>query len=176
MVGDGARTLVARALQSLELTDLEAGKKEIERVHATFLEEYAAHPAEHTRPSRGALELLDALARARVPAVVCTNKRGPLARRIIELTLGDRVTATVGGGDVPRLKPAPDLVLAALAASGGAGSAWMVGDAAQDVLAARAAGVTAIAVRNGYGDPTALAAAGADLSIDDLAALVPLID
>jgi phosphoglycolate phosphatase len=178
MVGDGARTLVARSLEQLGVVEAAGNGQsgsEIDRVLATFSEEYAAHPVTTTHPCRGALELLDALARARIPAVVCTNKRGALARRIVEQTLGGRVAATVGAGDAPKLKPAPDLLLAGLVASGASGPAWMVGDSAQDVLAARAAGITAIALRNGYGDPARLAAAGADLLIDDLAALLPLL-
>lgn len=171
MVGDGAMTLVARALERSG-----AAPEEIARVHATFLEEYAAEPARRSTPKRGCLELLDALARAGTPAVVVTNKRGPLARRIVELTLAGRVRATIGGGDVPRLKPAPDLVLAGLEAAGvPASTAWMVGDSEQDVLSARAAGVVAVGVRGGYGDPQKLDAAGADLVVDDLAALVPLV-
>lgn len=170
MVGDGAHALVARALAGV--TDSE---EEITRVHGAFLEEYAADPVKSTRPTRGSLELLDALARAGIPAVVCTNKRSSLARRIVDLTLGTRVHATIGGGDAPRLKPAPDLLLAGLAASGASGPAWMVGDAAQDVLAAHAAGLPAIALRNGYGDPQKLVAAGPDLVVDDLAALIPLV-
>lgn len=170
MVGDGAMALVARALAPLGV-----GEAEVALVHASFLEEYAAAPAAHARPSTGCFELLDALAAAGIAAVVCTNKRGLIARRIIAQTFPGRALPTVGGGDAPRLKPAPDLLRAALATVGVSGPAWMVGDSEQDVLAARAAGLTAIGVRHGYGDPKKLDAAGPDLLVDDLTALIPLL-
>ncbi|MBI2394584.1 MAG: HAD-IA family hydrolase [Deltaproteobacteria bacterium] len=172
MVGDGARMLVARALAA------PVDDPKVAQVHASFVEEYSADPASAARPMPGALELLDALRGHGTVAVVCTNKPGPLSRRIVELTLGARVRATIGGGDAPRLKPAPDLVLAAVEASATGArpdEVVMVGDGPQDVLAARAAGIRAIAVRNGYGDAAKLAAAGADLYVDDLAALVPIL-
>ena len=72
-------------------------------------------------------------------------------------------------GDVARMKPHPEPILAALRSVDVApAQAWMIGDGPQDIEAARAAGVTAIAYRGGYGD----AAASADLAIDDFAELI----
>ena len=78
------------------------------------------------------------------------------------------VFATLGGGDTARLKPDPEPIHAALSAVRVApADAWMVGDGLQDILAARAAGVFAIAFRGGYGKPE-----GEDLAIDALDELV----
>jgi phosphoglycolate phosphatase len=157
MVGDGARVLVARATGN--------HPDEVDDVLATFLEEYAADPTPETKVIDGAFELLDALAARSVPAVVCTNKPGGLARVIVERMFGSRIATTFGGGDTERLKPDPQPVRAALGGVDPA-RAWMVGDGAQDVAAARAASVFAIGLRGGYGD-----VAAADLTIDRLSEL-----
>lgn len=161
MVGDGARRLLSRA----------TGRpvEDMDELLATFLAEYAADPTPETRVMPGTVALLDALAARRIPAVVCTNKPGPLARAVIERTLGARIERTLGGGDTARLKPHPEPILALL--GGHAPSrVWMVGDGAQDILAARAAGVTAIGVRGGYGDIS-----GAELVVSNLDELIPYL-
>ncbi len=161
MIGDGARVLLARATGGRP--------EEMDELLATFLAEYAADPTPATRIMPGAIELLDALAARGIPAVVCTNKPGPLARTVVERVLGGRVARTLGGGDTARLKPDPQPILAALAGLAPA-RAWMVGDGAQDVAAARAAGVTAIGVRGGYGDVSR-----ADLVVERLDGLIPYL-
>lgn len=161
MIGDGARVLLSRA------TGLRPD--ETDGLLATFLVEYAADPTPATRIMPGALELLAALAARGIPAVVCTNKPGPLARTVVERVLGERVQRTLGAGDTARLKPDPEPILAALGGVDPA-RAWMVGDGPQDVAAARAAGVAAIGVRGGYGDITS-----ADLIVERLDELIPLL-
>jgi phosphoglycolate phosphatase len=162
MVGDGARMLVSRAISTAP-DDPEATV-----VLADFLAAYAANPTPETRWMPGARELLAALAERRIPAIVCTNKPGPLAREIVARMCGALVRATLGAGDTQRLKPDPEPILAALAlASVTAEDAWMVGDGAQDIAAARAAGVFAVGLRGGYGQTK-----GADLEIDALDELI----
>lgn len=167
MVGDGARSLVARAV-GLPRDDARVGSLTTE-----YLDAYAADPTPATRLMEGATALLDALAAAGIRSVVCTNKPKPVASVVVARTLGDRVLGVIGAGDAPKLKPARDPVDAALALAGVSGDdAWMVGDAEQDVLAAKAAGVASIAFTGGYGDPERLRAAGADVYVDRLDALV----
>jgi phosphoglycolate phosphatase len=77
----------------------------------------------------------------------------------------------IGGGDsFPVRKPDPAHLLATLRAAGGdPAHAVMVGDHANDVLAARGAGVKSVFVTWGYG-PIAMAD-GADAVAGDLAVL-----
>jgi phosphoglycolate phosphatase len=165
MVGDGARVLVARALSA------PPDSPAVELVLSSFLGAYAADPTPATRLMPGALGLLDALAARSIPAVVCTNKPGPLARTVVERMLGGMIAATLGAGDTARLKPDPEPVVAALARVGvGPADAWMIGDGPQDIAAARAALVFAIGYRGGYGKPE-----GADLAIDALDELLPYL-
>ncbi|MGZ5967007.1 MAG: HAD family hydrolase [Polyangiales bacterium] len=163
MIGDGARMLVARAV-GLPAEDAEVGA-----LTAAYVAAYEADPTPATIANPGSIALLDALGARKIPALVVTNKPGKIARAVVERTFGSRVRATFGAGDVPRMKPHPELILAALRAVDVAPDrAWMIGDGPQDIEAARAAGVTAIAYRGGYGN----AAAGADLAIDDFAELI----
>ena len=60
------------------------------------------------------------------------------------------ITGTTSRDDVPHSKPCPDIFAAALALTGGsAASAIVIGDAPYDVLAARRAGIEAIALLSG---------------------------
>jgi len=85
--------------------------------------------------------------------------------------------ATVQTADDHPSKPAPNMILAALAETGVAPeSAYMIGDTSFDMAMAKAAGVRAIGVDWGYHERDALAAAGADVIISDFAELDRLLD
>jgi pyrophosphatase PpaX len=74
--------------------------------------------------------------------------------------------------DTTAHKPAPDPLLHAAAALGVDPSGCVyVGDATVDVLAARAAGMAAVAVTWGAGEPDALAATHPDVVVDTVPAL-----
>jgi phosphoglycolate phosphatase/AHBA synthesis associated protein len=95
----------------------------------------------------GAREVVQSLRDAGCRTCVVTNTPAPMARRLLdraEITT-DRL---VGGTDVPRPKPAPDIVLRAceiLRAQ--PGQAVLVGDSRYDREAARAAGVRFVGYR-----------------------------
>lgn len=73
-------------------------------------------------------------------------------------------------------KPAPDMLLAALADTGvEAADAAMIGDTSFDMTMARAAGVPAVGVGWGYHPPQALAAAGAGTIVASFDELVRLL-
>lgn len=98
---------------------------------------------EHLRAKPGAGEVLGALAARGLRRACVTNTPGALARRILEgLGLAAGLEVVLGGDEVPQSKPAPDLLLAALARFRCApADALYVGDTMADVLAGRAAGV-----------------------------------
>ncbi len=95
--------------------------------------------------------VLAELARRRVLTALITNTPGPLARAILARG-GLALDAVVGGTDVPRGKPAPDMVLRACAELGVAPErAVVVGDTDYDRAAAAAAGVAFVGMRFGDG-------------------------
>ena len=104
--------------------------------------------------SRGARGL-HTLAREGWRLAVCTNKPEKAARTLLAALGLAALFAAVGGGDsFPVRKPDPAHLLATLqAAAGEPGHAVMAGDHANDVAAARGAGVPCIFAAWGYGPP-----------------------
>ena len=103
-----------------------------------------------------------------------TTKGSPTTRAVLEqfglLEHFDHVQGTDGFPS----KPAPDVILTALAAlDAKPEDCLMVGDSAADMEAGRRAGVQICAVRYGYGNPEELARFEPDYWVDDLRALVP---
>lgn len=149
LIGEGARLLVARALERRGLP------QPAEDVLPVFLDCYAGRLLETTRPYPGIPEALDALA-PRALAVL-TNKPGDMSRTILEgLGLAGRFRRVYGAGDLAARKPDPEGLRRLLAEAGvAAEDAVMVGDSAIDVRTARAAGVRALGVAWGF-DPQSL--------------------
>ena len=163
LVGYGARALIERGLA------LSGGGGEAAVLQALplFLDYYAAHVADGSRPYPGADAMLDALSAAGVRLAICTNKPVALSRALIA-TLGwsERFAANLGGDSLAVRKPDPAPLFAAIAAVGGvAGNAVFVGDSIVDVATARAAGIPVIAVSFGFADRP-VAELGADVVID----------
>jgi phosphoglycolate phosphatase len=100
---------------------------------------------------------------------VCTNKPEAAARVLLSGLGLDRHFSALGGGDsFPMRKPDPGHLRATLAAAGAAPEqAVMIGDHANDMLAARGAGVRAIFAGWGYG-PQHMAG-GAPIAVDVVA-------
>jgi len=166
MVGDGARALLRRGLAA---SGAPAPEAEVERWFAELLRRYAEHVADASQPFEGAVEVLDALAEAGAARGLCTNKPILHTRRLLEaLDLTRRFETVLGGDSLPVRKPNPRHLLAALEALGvDPGRAAMVGDSANDVAAARAAGLPVVLVSFGY-TVTPAAELGADALIDRL--------
>ncbi|WP_103349959.1 HAD-IA family hydrolase [Amycolatopsis sp. CA-128772] len=116
----------------------------------------------------GVRELLAGLAECGIPCAVATGKAGDRARSLLAgLGVLDRFTHVIGSDEVGRPKPAPDIVRKALTSMDvDASEAVMIGDAAYDMAAARAAGVTAVAALWGEGDRDVLLAAGPDACLE----------
>lgn len=122
----------------------------------------------------GARETIEALsARDDVMLGVATGKSRKGVANLFDKTGWERHFVTVQTADDHPSKPAPDMVLAALAETGvDPANALMVGDSTYDVEMACAAGVRALGVSWGYHAPDALLAAGAHGILEEFAALV----
>src|SRR3954451_1232261 len=71
MIGAGARKLIERGL---ELDGRPSGPDDITRLTNDFIDHYAAHIADESRPFDGLEDALDALASRGYRFAVCTNK------------------------------------------------------------------------------------------------------
>lgn len=131
-----------------------------------YVEAFPRHMADTLWVSPAARPLLEALGRSGRRCAVVTNTVTPLATHILRAAgLLELVEVLAGSDQVPRAKPAPDLVLHACAQLGvSPGDAWMVGDSRFDRGAAQAAGVHFV----GLGLP-------GDARIEHLEELAPLL-
>ena len=103
-----------------------------------------------------------------------TTKGTPTTRAILEQFGLIRYFDHVQGTDGFPSKPAPNVILTALAALGATPQdCLMVGDSPADMEAGRRAGVKTCAVRYGYGSPEKMALTEPDYWVDDLRALAP---
>jgi HAD superfamily hydrolase (TIGR01509 family) len=103
---------------------------------------------EGIRVKPGLLDLLAWLEAERIPAAVATSTRRHRAQDKLERThIAGRFAALVGGDEVARGKPAPDIYLEAAARLNiAAGSCLALEDSEPGMTAALAAGMTAIMV------------------------------
>ena len=103
-----------------------------------------------------------------------TTKGTPTTRAVLEQFGLIQYFDHVQGTDGFPYKPAPDVILTALAALGARPEdCLMVGDSPADMEAGKRAGVKTCAVRYGYGKVEDLARFAPDFWIDDLRALAP---
>jgi phosphoglycolate phosphatase len=125
----------------------------------------------------GAAAALAALHRAGLRLAVCSNKPVAFTRQLLDyFGLAPFLEMVVGPEDVPRPKPAPDMLQLVLRRLGVApAEALYVGDMTVDIATARAAGVTVWVVPTGSEERAALAAARPDRLLRDLNELAALL-
>ncbi|HEY1479503.1 MAG TPA: HAD family phosphatase [Gaiellales bacterium] len=163
--------IVARGLELAGRTD-EAGLRE--RLTAGYTTRYLERVRARSPITQGAIDFVRAIA-ARVPVAIASGAtRETIEASLEQSGLRTLFTAIVTSEDVAHGKPDPEPYLRALALLDAAGApgapyapetVWAVEDATVGVLAARAAGMRVVALRNPAYDP---ARAPADLVADRL--------
>jgi phosphoglycolate phosphatase len=151
LVGGGARSMIERGLAAAGRTPVAA---DLERMCGQFIDHYAAHIADRSRPFPGVEAALDELARRGCRLAVCTNKLEWLSLSLLgTLGLADRFAAICGADTFGVQKPNAAILHGTVARAGGRPeAAVMVGDAVTDIAVARAAGIAVIAVDFGYSE------------------------
>lgn len=160
-----ARAWIGRPLLPALLEEAPDHGHELDRVYRAW---NLANTARLIQRYAGVPEMLQALADAGVRCAVATSKRRETARLALEgVGIDDVIEVVAGLEDTTRHKPEPDPLLHAAATLGVEPATCVyVGDATVDVLAARAAGMAAVAVTWGAGERAALVAAGPDAVLD----------
>lgn len=174
MVGLGARRMLERGLAA---TGGVPGDEDFQRLYDALLVYYEAHIAVHSRPYPGLIAALDRLDALGARTAVVTNKIERLARPLLgELGLADRMATIIGGDTMGpgNAKPSPAPIHAMIERCGG-GRAAFVGDSIYDIMAAKNAGVTSIAVSFGFPNQP-VGELGADHVIDHYDELLPLLE
>lgn len=146
MVGEGAKVLVARALEASGLTGdvLDALRR--------FREIYDRRLLVHTRPYEGIEQVVSGLANEHTLAVLTNKPEAPSRRLLDAFGLVPHFQMVMGGDSGPARKPDP-AGLQALMQELGAPPArtWLVGDSMIDVETARRAGVRMCVALYGFG-------------------------
>ena len=151
LIGAGARKLIERGL--------EAGGGavtvgELDRMMRDFIDYYAEHIADESRPFDGLEAALDDLESRGFRFAVCTNKLEWLSKLLLDrLGMTHRFAAICGADTFGVAKPDPAILHQTIARAGGQSPASvMVGDSGTDIGAARRAGVPVVGVSFGYTD------------------------
>lgn len=181
-VGNGARMLVERAMAGrfegfAGLADARERHAAADAAMPRFRAIYQEVCVDHTMPLAGARDSLAAVQRLGLGVAIVTNKPVAPTERIVD-ALGWRpfVSVVIGGDTLPSRKPDPAPLTEALRRLD-ARHAWMVGDSANDVGAARAASMPSIVVRGGYnhGRPVEDLDPAPDVIVDTLAEFPELL-
>jgi len=151
LIGAGARKLIERGLEMGGGTVTVA---ELDRMMRDFIDYYAAHIADESRPFEGLEAALDDLEGRGYRFAVCTNKLEWLSKLLLErLGLTRRFAAICGADTFGVAKPDPAILHQTVARAGGrSADSVMVGDSGTDIGAARRAGISVVGVSFGYTD------------------------
>jgi phosphoglycolate phosphatase len=171
-VGDGLASLVHRAIT--DERDTLAEHAQWEEGFSFFVQYYRQHLTTHTTIYPGVVTGLSLFKALNLPLVIATNKPERLTVPLLqELSLADDFSLILGGDTLPEKKPSGlPLTHASQVLGIAPENLLMVGDSANDVSAARAAGCPVAVVRYGYADAETL---GADHVVSDLTALYDMI-
>ena len=167
-VGDGVAKLIERALT---VDGLPPDPERVEQGLAVFREHYANHCLDNTVLYPGVLQTLAHF--HRLPMMIATNKPRAFTRQILSaLHVDGAFEKVVAGDDAPKRKPEPEHLLACLDGSGiPPAEAAMVGDHANDIIAARACGAVAVGAVYGMRPAGEIKAAGPDITIETFSQL-----
>lgn len=155
-VGNGVRKLMIRAVPGGEENPA------FESALAGFVAHYGAHSRDNTKPYDGIPELLDELDAMGVRQAIVSNKIDFAVKELSKAYFGDRMQVAVGDDPSRKKKPAPDSVWEAMRQLGVmAEETVYVGDSDVDVITARNAGISCVAVCWGFRPEECLQEAGA---------------
>jgi phosphoglycolate phosphatase len=172
LIGHGVAELVRKGLA---VHGVAPGGEELAQAVQRFLLHYTKNLSRRSRPYPGVVAGLRVWRRAGGRWVVCTNKLEASARGLLaDLDLLSGFALVAGPDTFGVAKPDPAHLLHCLPAGRPEAEVVMVGDSAVDVQAAKAAGISVIAVGWGYGG-AALSNSGPDGFAEDFATVMALI-
>ena len=129
----------------------------VEPVYNSYRKKYSEVPYKYSRYMKGVANTLNYLFEKKIPMSVCTNKRQLVTEKLLgQMNIDHYFKVIVGAQDGIKLKPNKemvDLVISNLNLDDF--SYFMVGDTANDIEAARSAGIKSIFVSGGYTDKSA---------------------
>lgn len=164
-VGNGARTLVERALRASSEDDSTPSAEALDDALERFMDFYADNLAVKTTAYPHVPEVLRHLHQGGYRLAIVTNKPYAFVEPILQsLGMSELFELTVGGDSLPQKKPDPAPLLHACETLGvAAEKCVMIGDSRNDILAAKAAQMHCIGVSYGYNYDESIATYDPDL-------------
>jgi phosphoglycolate phosphatase len=161
LVGNGARAMLNRGLAKYQT------EADLDALFDVFIDYYTDNIAGSSQIFDGLIPVVEKLGDADIQFAVCTNKPESLSRKLLrELGIANHFPVVVGGDSLPVRKPDPEHILATVRQMKSTPDrSLMIGDSANDVIAAKAANIPVIAVTFGYTD-VPVRELGADLVIE----------
>lgn len=164
--GSGARNLIAKSMPGLE------SDPPVDEVLADYQKYYAAHTQVKTCPYDGILEALEQVGK-KYPMAIVSNKPD-VAVKILCADYFPGVFAR-GESDDCKRKPAPDMLLKAMAEIG-VDKCVYVGDSEVDVVTAKNLGAPCLSVLWGFRDRACMEAVGGTYFCDDPKNMPAMLD
>ncbi|KEY19759.1 phosphoglycolate phosphatase [Kaistella antarctica] len=171
-IGNGARTLVKRALKH-SMKDAEMSDGFFEEAFAFYLKCYREVPCKDTYLYPSVVETLQYLAEKEYKMVICTNKPYAFIEPILDqLDIKQFFKTWIGEDSLPETKPnAAPLLHLANNMNISTEKCIMVGDSKNDILAAQNAEMDSIGLTYGYNYNEHIADYNPTIVVDDFAEL-----
>ena len=144
----------------------------IKPVYNSYRKNYSEVPYKYSQYMKGVERTLKHLFEKKIPMSVCTNKRQLVTEKLLDqMKIDHYFKIIVGAQDGIKLKPNKEMVEAVISKLNlDDFSYFMVGDTANDVEAARSAGIKSIFVSGGYTDKS-VKALNPDYVLNDMVEL-----
>lgn len=176
-VGNGAQTLVKRALSGSEIIDPALDETLFQEALEIFLKSYAEHLCIHTCTYTHVPETLKTLKEEGYILAIVTNKPEAFVLPLLEgLKIDKLFEYFIGGDSLPTKKPAPQPLLHVCKKfNATVKESLMIGDSKNDILAAKGAKMESIAVTYGYNYGEDIGSYEPEIIVDDFADILGYI-
>jgi len=176
-VGNGASTLVKRALSGNKIVDENINNDLFDRSLSIFLEYYKNNLCVKTTPYSNVKTTLQTLKDDGYKLAIITNKPFDFIEPILkQLRLDNLFELCIGGDSLDEKKPSPlPLQYVCKKLNTKPKNTLMIGDSKNDILAAQAANIQSIAVSYGYNYGEDIRVYKPDLTIDNFGDILEVL-
>ena len=176
-VGNGAQTLVKRALSGSKIVDENIDNELFDKSLSIFLEYYKNNLCVKTTPYPNVKTTLETLKSDGYKLAIITNKPFDFIEPILkQLELDSLFELCIGGDSLPEKKPSPlPLEYMCKKFKIKPRNTLMIGDSKNDILAAKAANIQTVAVSYGYNYGEDIRVYEPDYTVDDFSNILEIL-
>jgi len=175
-VGNGALTLVKRALSGSRAVDKNLDEAYVEKALKIFLDYYAKNLCNATVPYPHVIRTLRTLKEKYILAIVTNKPFAFVAPILIALEMDGLFELILGGDSLSEKKPHPmPLLHVCEKLSASIEASVMIGDSKNDILSANACGMDSVGVTYGYNYGEDIGVHKPTVILDDFSELLELL-